>query len=154
MKHRYQKLLFESLKAFLSYTKILNLMITELFYSHILNMNRGPSIKGVSVVHASLFLVINELTVALWVSRNGPSHLKANKARFLPNVVICSKSLLGLSLPLSLLSTHSARHCTRVFLIFSSNFTSQFCGRGEAGITDNRGTTSSKRPSMAMTCRR
>ena len=84
----------------------------------------------------------------------GPTHLKANKARFLPEVFISCKSLLGLSLPLSLLSTHSARHCTRVFLIFSSNFTSQFCGRGEAGITDNRGTTSSKRPSMAMTWRR
>ena len=75
-------------------------------------------------------------------------------SKFSPRVVISSNSLLGLSLPWSLLSTHSARHCTRVFLIFSSNVTSQCCGRGDAGITDNSGTTSSNKPSMAVTCRR
>ena len=74
--------------------------------------------------------------------------------KFSPRVVISSNSLLALCLPWSLLSTHSARHCTRVFLIFSSNVASQCCGRGDAGITDNSGITSSSKPSIAVTCRR
>jgi len=38
-------------------------MITELFYSHIINMN--PFLQDVSDVHASLFLDTDELKMAL-----------------------------------------------------------------------------------------
>jgi len=39
-----------------SVAKISNLMITELFYSHILNMNRGPlHTRGFWDIHLSVF---------------------------------------------------------------------------------------------------
>ena len=61
-----------------SHSKISNLTITELFYSQILNMSRGPFIQEVSGVCTSPFLDTDELKILLrperfpGLSRNGP----------------------------------------------------------------------------------
>ena len=53
-----------------SHSKIENLMITELFYSHILIQTEVPFIQEASGVYVCSFLDTDELKMALWAIKD------------------------------------------------------------------------------------